>query len=125
MMIDINGFKKINDIHGHLVGDDALVQTVELLRQTLRRDDFLARYGGDEFLILTDIHSKEDLDLMANRIKQRFQYFNQQSDKPYKLTLSIGHAVYNPCKQQSPEEFLSFVDERMYKEKQAAISLLG
>lgn len=125
IMIDINGFKAINDIHGHLVGDDALVQTVALLRQALRRNDFLARYGGDEFLILTDSHSKEDLEMMANRIKQHFQCFNQHDAKPYKLNLSIGCAVYDPDKRLTPEEFLSLVDDRMYKEKQAAIACPG
>ena len=117
LMIDIDNFKGINDTHGHLVGDEALIQTVQILRQLLRRNDFLARYGGDEFLILTDNHTAGELDGMAERIRQKFDHFNQHSGKPYQLTLSIGHAVFDPQSQQAPEEFLAMVDERMYAKK--------
>ena len=122
LMLDIDNFKRINDAFGHLVGDEALVQTVQLLRQSLRYSDFLARYGGDEFLILTDIHKAEDLDGLVERIQAKFVLFNQQGDKPYQLTLSIGYATFDPQSGQTPEQFLALVDQKMYREKQAESS---
>ena len=119
MMADINNFKKINDLYGHLVGDEALVQTVNLLRQSLRHSDFLARYGGDEFLILTDISSAEDLDHMVERIQQNFAQFNEQACKPYPLELSIGYDQFDPQSGQTLEQFLAQVDKKMYEKKQA------
>jgi diguanylate cyclase (GGDEF)-like protein len=117
IMIDINNFKGINDTFGHLVGDEALVQTAQLLRQALRHEDFLARYGGDEFLILTRIGSEEALQHLEDRIRQNFDQFNQCSGKPFRLTLSIGHGIYDPQSNQTPEQFLAMVDQEMYREK--------
>jgi diguanylate cyclase (GGDEF)-like protein len=117
IMVDINNFKGINDTFGHVVGDEALVHTAQLLRQSLRYDDFLARYGGDEFLILTRLDSTDALCKMVERIQKNFEQFNQSSGKPYYLTLSIGQAVYDPHSNQTPEQFLALVDQEMYREK--------
>ena len=122
IMVDINNFKGINDTFGHLVGDEALVQTAQLLRQSLRYDDFLARYGGDEFLILTRINSADSLSKMVERIQKSFEQFNQASGKPYRLTLSIGQAIYDPQLNQTPEQFLAIVDQEMYREKRRQAS---
>ena len=100
------------------------MQTAQLLRQSLRYDDYLARYGGDEFLILTRINSADSLSKMVERIQKSFEQFNQASGKPYRLTLSIGQAIYDPQLNQTPEQFLAIVDQEMYREKRRQASAI-
>lgn len=117
LSLDINNFKNINDRFGHAVGDEALIETVQLLQRTLRRSDTLARYGGDEFLIISDIGDSDSLQHMTDRIHQAFSLFNQQSSRPYQLSLSIGSALYDPAKPVSQERLLALADARMYQQK--------
>ena len=118
LSLDINNFKNINDQFGHAVGDEALIETVRLLQRTLRRSDTLARYGGDEFLIITDTSDPAGLQQMLDRIHQAFDRFNQQMDRPYQLSLSIGQAIYDPASPSSQEQLLAIADARMYQHKQ-------
>lgn len=118
IMIDINNFKKINDLFGHVVGDEALIQTVQTLRRSLRNSDLLARYGGDEFLIITDSHTPEALQTMIARIRHQFAQFNQQTANPFRLTLSIGYSTYDFRTKLTPDELLALADASMYRDKQ-------
>ena len=118
IMIDINSFKKINDVFGHLVGDEALIQTVQTLRRSLRNSDMLSRYGGDEFLIITDCHTPEALQAMIARIRHQFALFNQQTARPFRLSLSIGFTVCDFREKHTPEELLAIADASMYQDKQ-------
>ena len=61
ILIDIDNFKEINDRYGHLTGDKVLEISAELIKNSLRKDDFVARYGGDEFLVLLNIKDPSDL----------------------------------------------------------------
>ena len=70
-MIDIDHFKKINDDFGHTVGDKALKDAVQIFRNALRRDDFIARFGGDEFLILIDVPTFAVLESACDRLMER------------------------------------------------------
>ena len=117
LILDINNFKRINDQYGHAVGDEALIETVQLLQRTLRRSDTLARYGGDEFLIISDIGDSDSLQHMTDRIHQAFSLFSQQASRPYQLSLSIGSALYDPANPVSQERLLALADARMYQQK--------
>ena len=117
LILDINNFKRINDQYGHGVGDEALIETVQLLQRTLRRSDTLARYGGDEFLIISDIGDSDSLQHMTDRIHQAFSLFSQQASRPYQLSLSIGSALYDPANPVSQERLLALADARMYQQK--------
>ena len=121
LILDINNFKKINDQFGHAVGDGALIETVQLLQRTLRRSDTLARYGGDEFLIISDANTPDSLQQMIERIHQAFSLFNQQADRPYQLNLSIGQAIYDPASRFSQEQLLAVADSRMYQNKMETV----
>jgi diguanylate cyclase (GGDEF)-like protein len=116
LMIDINGFKGINDSHGHLIGDRILREVAGLLQGTFRTTDIVSRYGGDEFLILlVDAEEKE-----ATRAIQRLQYQVEQWNKAepvpgYRMSLSCGASVYS--RGSDVVEVLAAADRAMYEDK--------
>ena len=122
IMLDINRFKAINDTLGHLVGDDALRSAATILKSSIRKEDFLSRYGGDEFVILSDINDETGLLRLIERIKENASRFNTTANKPYIIDFSQGYAVYNDQTGMSPTEFLCHVDLLMYKNKQSHAS---
>lgn len=119
ILIDINNFKYINDTCGHDVGDIALETSAKLLESCLRANDFIARFGGDEFCIVLDVSSESDLEAMVCRINNCFEKYNESGSHLYQLTLSMGYAVYGRSSRLSAEEFLKQIDTLMYEEKQA------
>jgi diguanylate cyclase (GGDEF)-like protein len=119
IMIDLNSFKAINDEHGHAIGDQALQKVAEILKKTFRsKSDFIARYGGDEFIILiTDVERRrlpEDIEKLKNQIRQ----FNEQEIFPFGLSLSIGYDYYLGGEEAGAKEFLKHIDGLMYQDKQ-------
>lgn len=118
---DLDGFKAVNDVHGHKTGD-ALLQTVATnVKGTVRSTDILARLGGDEFTLLLD--SKTNLDdavNLAGRIIKTIEGIKELQGKQIKVSCSIGIA-YLPSSSEvcmlCPEELLKIADEAMYKAK--------
>jgi diguanylate cyclase (GGDEF)-like protein len=119
ILLDINDFKYINDTYGHDTGDHALKTTARLLKSCLGMDDFVARYGGDEFCIVLDVSGKGELEAIMRKINEYFKIYNESGPRPYKLELSMGYAAYDRHSRLSAEEFLRKVDMMMYKSKQA------
>jgi diguanylate cyclase (GGDEF)-like protein len=117
ILIDLDNFKQINDTHGHDVGDEALLQTVAILKNCLRANDIIARYGGDEFLILLDIVDASVLTDTIQRIKAHFVDFNQSMTHPYTLSFSYGYDVYEFDQQMDSAEFIKHLDTLMYRYK--------
>lgn len=117
IMADVNGLKEINDTYGHTVGDEALVTISSLLRSILRSNDFVARYGGDEFCIILDTSNESTLIRVVNKINRQIAAYNEMSLKPYQLGLSMGYAVYDPDSGQSAKEFYNTIDAKMYEDK--------
>jgi diguanylate cyclase (GGDEF)-like protein len=117
IIADLDSFKQINDQFGHDVGDEALMQTVHLFRKTLRQDDLIARFGGDEFYILLDITDPDLLTARVRRIAEVFNRFSDEAKLPYRLSVSMGAAVYGEKGRQTAEDFLRYVDQLMYRAK--------
>jgi len=117
IMIDLNAFKKINDLYGHRVGDEALENTAALLKRTFRQSDFIARYGGDEFFILMELENPSDLTQSIERLRENAAEFNTQNTAPYTLELSIGYDYYNCNTHQSAYDFIHHIDHLMYADK--------
>jgi diguanylate cyclase (GGDEF)-like protein len=117
IMADVNGLKEINDTYGHTVGDEALVTISSLLRSILRSNDFVARYGGDEFCIILDTSNEQTLVRVVNKIKRQLAAYNEMSLKPYTLGLSMGYAVYDPDSGMNEKEFYNTIDAQMYEDK--------
>ncbi|NLO35112.1 MAG: diguanylate cyclase, partial [Clostridiaceae bacterium] len=117
IIADLNDFKQINDRFGHAAGDEALQQAVQLLRQTLRQDDLIARFGGDEFYVLLDIHDENLLQEIVRRIEETFTRYSTGAVSSYPLSVSMGAAVYQAQKHPTAAAFLAFVDQLMYQDK--------
>ena len=117
ILIDLDDFKIINDRYGHKTGDEALKDTVSILRKSLRQRDFIARFGGDEFIIVMDVDNQEALNQAIERILQNVAFFNLETQRPYKLSFAMGYDVYDPHSKMTYEEFIMKIDGLMYLNK--------
>jgi len=118
IMIDVNDFKSINDTFGHDVGDEALKIFVKLLDSCVEEDDFIARFGGDEFCIILNTFDENILEETVHKIKTCFDKYNQSINHPYKLGISIGYAIYEYDSFMKMEDFQKKLDVLMYKNKE-------
>ena len=116
MLADVNHFKNINDTFGHIEGDKALITVVELMRSGIRNVDFLARYAGDEFVIVFPDCDEKKMDKIISRIKHKFIEHSAKKTK-YSLSISIGASVFNPLSDTKPENFIKKLDGIMYENK--------
>jgi len=112
LLLDLDGLKKINDTHGHLVGSHALNRLAHILRIHCRAIDTAARYGGDEFALVLPETLHEEAERVANRIRAVMA-----SDPEYpRLSASIGISIYNGHGERI-EKLLSDADAQLYYEK--------
>lgn len=95
VMLDVDNFKAINDKFGHMTGDDALENVGLILKRCIAYTDVVARYAGDEFVIITKIKEEEDICKLFEKIEASTKYFNAFDDKPYKISFSYGYSIYN------------------------------
>ena len=119
LMIDLNKFKQINDQYGHVEGDFALRRTADALRMACSGNTlktFIARYGGDEFIIIAKTDSEEQIESLCSDIKEALIRLNNESGAEYELTASIGYACYSGDI-QGFQTALSKADEALYSEK--------
>lgn len=117
MIMDLDEFKKVNDIHGHAKGDEALRKTAELLRRCFRQTDILARLGGDEFAALGIEASSASGEMIYKRLTDLFSECNMEKSLPYHLKLSGGVAYFDPEKPVSFEALFEEADEKLYQQK--------
>lgn len=92
LMIDLDDFKNINDTFGHEVGDTVIKELVNISKQTVRKSDFIVRFGGDEFIILLLDTNIEKAKIIANKIIKNINEFNK--NKEFIFTVSIGTSSY-------------------------------
>jgi diguanylate cyclase (GGDEF)-like protein/PAS domain S-box-containing protein len=114
---DLDNFKPINDTYGHSVGDTLLKQIAVRLKDVLRKEDTICRYGGDEFIVLIeDLSSFDFLDMIVTKIKTVMQIPIKIDGKSLRVGMSIGVAVY-PEDAQNAAELLKLADTAMYRAK--------
>lgn len=117
LMMDIDKFKLINDTYGHIEGDYALIKVAEILAKVCSdNDDFVARYGGDEFAIVCYRKTDEEIDKLKIRIIEELNIANKLSDKPYDILLSIGSAKLS-VETDTQESAIMKADEQLYEIK--------
>ncbi|MEE8602261.1 GGDEF domain-containing protein [Euzebya tangerina] len=113
VLIDLDHFKRVNDTHGHPVGDRLLMAVGETLRATVRESDVVARIGGEEFVILGPDTGREGALHLAARVHAAIQAI----DEPVTVTASVGVSLL-PELTDDPDELLSQADAAMYQAKQ-------
>lgn len=118
ILLDFDRFKTINDSFGHDMGDRALQKSAELLRGCIRSTDFIARFGGDEFVLLLDSSDTKELEAVVQRITGAIEKFNHEGGQPYTIGFSVGYAVYDAAKHPTAGDFVKQLDQMMYQTKQ-------
>lgn len=114
---DIDEFKAINDRFGHAEGDAAIQAFAEIVKRVLRKGDAFARMGGDEFAILANIDTLENLRAIAGRIELALEQYNTSSGKEYVLNCSIGADMFQQSVDLDVADLLRRVDRLMYLNK--------
>jgi two-component system cell cycle response regulator len=119
LMIDIDHFKKINDVHGHLAGDHVLKEVARLIQQRIRRDEVLARYGGEEFAIILPETTLEGGCALAEGLREKIEEsrFIFQGET-IRVTISIGAAVLIE-EHRTSLDLIKKADEKLYEAKRA------
>lgn len=115
MFVDLDGFKAVNDTHGHAAGDRLLQAVANTLRNTLRRSDTVARIGGDEFAVVCpDLHDPDNASIVAEKLLNAVRCCRAIETMP--VTASIGVSVY-PYDGANAETLLADADTAMYRAK--------
>jgi diguanylate cyclase (GGDEF)-like protein len=117
LYFDLDGFKLINDLHGHKEGDRALVEFSRLLTQAFRSSDVVARLGGDEFIVVLTGAGAKDLQLVVDRFAEAVAKHNAEPGRRYSLAYSTGVFTRDPSRQRTLAELLEEADRRMYEQK--------
>ncbi|HEY8718395.1 EAL domain-containing response regulator [Pengzhenrongella sp.] len=116
--LDLDGFKKVNDTHGHAIGDELLVQVSDRLISCVRVRDTVGRLGGDEFGMILAMHDRHDATVVATKIRTALQEPFQLLGHDVTVTASVGITLH-PDDATDAETLIRYADTAMYKAKQA------
>lgn len=121
LVVDLDGFKNVNDVYGHLFGNFVLKKVGEKLRTNLRKVDLVFRYGGDEFTIILPETSNEKAIKVLEKLRERLGIIRLESKKQtVEVKLSFGLASYSP-QIKTKEELFNLADRDMYEQKRAKV----
>ncbi len=125
ILLDIDHFKKVNDVYGHLTGDRILQDIAKLIQDNIRRIDLPARYGGEEFVLLLPETSGEGLGIVAEKLRSAIashdfrDYTDPENPGPEQVTISLGGANFPESKVTKPEDLVEKADQAMYEAKRS------
>jgi diguanylate cyclase (GGDEF)-like protein len=121
LFIDINNFKQINDSYGHQVGDALLTEAAEIFRRSVRKTDYVFRYGGDEFtIILNNVARRRDGEIVCRKILANIASPLIITGKSIPVSASIGISAY-PEDTEDVEQLIQLADEAMYAAKSSGV----
>ncbi len=116
--IDVNGLKEVNDILGHEMGDELLTTVSDIIKDQIRENDFMARMGGDEFLLVFSRIGEDEAEAVWKRITSEFERINAEEDRNYMI--SVSHGIVS-CSGDgtcaTTDRMIKAADEKMYEEK--------
>lgn len=115
ILMDIDHFKRINDQHGHLYGDQALKAAAQCAERSIRESDMIFRYGGEEFLVLLTGTDLAGAELLAERIRQNIEQLPGQTEKEIRMTVSLGVTALNSS--DSISSLFQRMDNALYRAK--------
>lgn len=118
IMIDLNGFKQINDTYGHAEGDAALLTAANILRSSFSEYGVVTRCAGDEFVVMLNTTDEQLVQSLIEQAKRNFEKENETNGKPYQLSASMGHATAD-LRVETIADFMNRVDRQMYRDKLA------
>lgn len=120
VMIDLDGYKRLNDTHGHALGDRLLVIAGKVISANMRRMDVAARYGGDEFVLLLPHASAEMASQVAERIRDEFAMVSAGELKSaHPVTMSVGIASVNVNRPAGCDQLVALADAALYQAKKS------
>ena len=118
LFVDLDRFKDVNDTYGHAVGDELLVAVGERLRASLRETETIARYGGDEFVVVSEgVADEAAVQAVAERVRAALAEPFTVQGRPYTIGASVGVAVADPGIAGGPELVIQQADLAMYRAK--------
>jgi len=117
IMLDIDDYKSVNDKYGHLMGDRALIDFANALQKSVGKNDIVARYGGDEFMLIVNVKNEKQLEEVIVDIRTNIEKINDSEAYPFKMRASLGAKIYTRDKETTMEKFLNQLDDLMYQDK--------
>ena len=114
VMVDVYNFKSINSIYGYLEGDSALCALAQIVQKSVRKTDFVARYSGDEFVLV--IKDNDSIDDVVNRILFELKTYNENSGKSYNIEINYNAGIFNADRTSPINDLLSNLNH-LIKEK--------
>jgi diguanylate cyclase (GGDEF)-like protein len=115
--IDMDGLKRLNDTHGHEMGSRAIQEVADILRETFRSSDLIARIGGDEFVIFETSNGANDGGNDVQRLQNNVSHHNARPSRNYEISLSIGVALMSADSALTLDELIKHGDREMYEQK--------
>ena len=117
LFVDIDDFKDFNDLYGHLTGDEVLIKVAQYLQNNKEKEYFVARYGGDEFVMLLPNTSLKEATQYATNLRESIASIKHLEHLDASITVSIGLATKESYQEIQPEVFFKFVDQQLYESK--------
>lgn len=117
IMMDVNNFKEINDSYGHRTGDRVLKELAIVLKSIIRKSDIVARYGGDEFIILLPQTNRQGAEIEARRVDQSISEHIFESTSAIRLLISYGISTYPNKEILKADDLVTLADRELYANK--------
>ncbi|MEW7993961.1 MAG: GGDEF domain-containing protein [gamma proteobacterium symbiont of Clathrolucina costata] len=114
LFADLDGFKRVNDTHGHHVGDRLLAGVADSIANTVRDEDLVSRYGGDEFLLLLPYATKQCGETVAQRVRQAIDDYAKENGIDFSISIGMGRY---PDHGHDLDSVIRSVDQAMYRSK--------